>query len=240
MGRPTLILLHGLLCDASVWKHQVAALKPEWDIRVPSLRGYDSFGSMAEAVLAGAPKRFALAGHSMGARVALEVLAEARERIDRLALLDTGVHGVREGEAEGRQSLLDLAESDGMTAVAHAWAPPMVHPARRDDPSLMDPIYNMVASYRPEEFRGQVRALLDRRDATALLPSIACPTLVLCGCEDSWSPPDQHREIAAAIPGAQLQLIEDCGHMAPLECPDAVSDALRSWLAAPAATGTDA
>jgi pimeloyl-ACP methyl ester carboxylesterase len=237
MARPTLYLLPGLLCDGTVWETQAAALSEHWEVRIPLFRGLDSFDAMARAVLDDAPATFALAGHSMGGRVALEVIAAAADRVERLALLDTGVHGVRPGEAADRQQLLDLAAERGMAAVARAWAPPMVHPARRDDATLMNAIYAMVERYAPAEFHGQVRALLGRRDATPLLPDISCPTLVLCGREDDWSPPAQHEEIAAAIPGAVLEVVEDCGHMATMERPGEVTGALRRWLEdAPAAT----
>jgi pimeloyl-ACP methyl ester carboxylesterase len=88
----------------------------------------------------------------------------------------------------------------------------------------------MVKRSTPETFANQQRALLDRPDARAALSSIRCPTLVLCGREDTWSPVSQHEEIAAAIPGANLVIVEDCGHMSTVEQPHAVTRALRDWL----------
>ena len=76
------------------------------------------------------------------------------------------------------------------------------------------------------------RRACKRVDLRPLLPQIACPALVLCGAEDSWSPPAQHEEIAAAIPGARLAIIPECGHMATLEAPDKVNAELRRWLGA--------
>src|SRR5215468_7474810 len=140
MTKPTLVLLPGLLCDETVWAHQVAALSPIADVRVADFRGFDSITAMAQAVLAQAPQRFALAGHSMGARVALEVVRLAPARVERLALLDTGTHPLRPDETEKRQVLVDLAIREGMAALAARWLPPMVHPDRLADEALMAPL----------------------------------------------------------------------------------------------------
>jgi pimeloyl-ACP methyl ester carboxylesterase len=100
--KPTLILLPGLLCDRTVWEPQIAALSPRCTIQVADFWGLDSFDAMADRVLADAPPRFALAGHSMGGRVALEIMRKAPERVERLALLSTGVHPVLPNEAAPR------------------------------------------------------------------------------------------------------------------------------------------
>jgi pimeloyl-ACP methyl ester carboxylesterase len=88
----------------------------------------------------------------------------------------------------------------------------------------------MFESKTPDLYAAQIHALLSRPDGSALLPLIRCPTLVLCGNEDSWAPPLQHREITDAIPGSRLSVVPECGHMATLERPGAVSEAMRAWL----------
>lgn len=230
---PTLVLLPGLLCDASVWAHQRAAFADSHVVVTPVLYGYESIPAMARAVLDGVTGPFALAGHSMGARVALEVLRQAPDRVERLALLDTGTHPRKEGEEATRQVLVDLARNEGMAALAARWLPPMVHPDRTVDAALMAPLAAMVCRATPWIFAGQVRALLDRPDAASQLGAIRCPTAVVVGRQDGWSPPSQHESIAAAIPGATLTVIEDSGHMSTVEQPDAVTGALRDWLRAP-------
>ena len=107
--RPQLVLVPGLLCDASVWRPQVEAFGGDADIHVPELTTFRSIEAMAERVLATAPDRFSLCGHSMGGRVALEIVRRAPGRVERLALLDTGVHAMREGEVETRMALVNLA-----------------------------------------------------------------------------------------------------------------------------------
>lgn len=227
---PALILIPGLLCDELVWKNQIEEFAATHEVIVPALDGFDSVADMAADVLMHAPGEFALAGHSFGGRIALEAFRQAPERVTRLALLDTGVHPCAEGEPARRQELVSLAFDQGMRALADVWLPPMVHPDRRGESALMEPLMAMVERRSPATFRNQVNALLNRPDATPLLAKIRCPTLVLCGREDGWSPLARHEAIAAAIGGSVLAVIEQCGHMSPLERPREVTAALRRWL----------
>ena len=237
MSRPTLVLVPGLLCDAAVWEPQRAALAAQADIIVADHGTLDSLPAMAGRVLATAAGRFAIAGHSMGGRVALEVVRQAPERVAGLALLDTAYQPLAAGaageqERHGRLTLLATARRDGMRAMARQWVQGMVHPARLGDTALIDAILDMFARKTPDVFAAQIHALLSRPDAGPVLGTIRCPTLVLCGAEDSWSVPERHREMARAIAGSTLRIIENCGHMAPMEKPEAVTAALDNWLGA--------
>lgn len=235
MAEP-LLMLPGLLCDRAAWQG-VADLLGEAACRVVELPDRDDLGAIAEALLRTAPERFALAGHSMGGRVALEMVRRAPARVVRLALLDTGFRplppGARgETEREHRYGLLALARERGMRAVALAWSAPMVHPARRDDERLTEAIVAMIERSTPERFGRQIEALLARPDAESVLAAMRCPTLVLCGREDTWAPVAQHRELAERVAGSTLTVVEQCGHMAPMERAPAVAAALRQWLRA--------
>lgn len=226
---PTIFLLPGLLCDDTMWTAQSDALTNCADVIVPDFRFLDSFAAMAQLVLDAAPARFSIAGHSMGGRVALEVFRMAPEKVERLALLDTGVHPRGPQEPAKRQELIDIGYREGMAAVAARWLPPMLHP---DHMALLPVLTEMVLRSTPESFEKQQRALLNRPDPRPLLAQIHCPTLVLCGRQDTWSPVAQHEEIAASIEGAKLVVVEDCGHMAPYEQPGAVTAALQAWMTA--------
>jgi pimeloyl-ACP methyl ester carboxylesterase len=239
-----LLLLPGLMCDAAVWAGVLPQLAATADCRVPEYPEARSLPAMAERVLAAAPPRFAVAGHSMGGRVALEIVRRAPERVLRLALLDTGYRARpagAEGEAEiaKRMALLALARGEGVRAMAREWVRPMVSPERLAERPLVDAILDMFERRSADVFAGQVEALLARPDATALLAAIACPTLVLCGRDDGFSPPAQHEEMAARIPGARLAVIERCGHMAPMERPREVGAALVAWIGAPATVAAE-
>jgi pimeloyl-ACP methyl ester carboxylesterase len=227
-------LLCGLLCDAVVWEAQAAALRREYDVRVLSFEGLDAMHGMAEKVLANAPERFALAGHSMGGRVALEVYRRAPQRIERLALLDTGYEPVAPGEREKRAVLVDQALKEGIGSIAATWGLPMLAPANRNNPGLVKAVVDMVGRMSGEIYAGQTRALLGRPDASDVLKRIACPTMVICGTEDGWSPPERHERMAALIPDAACRLIDRSGHMSMMEEPDAILQALQEWLVLPA------
>jgi pimeloyl-ACP methyl ester carboxylesterase len=229
----TLYLLCGLLSDAVVWEAQAQALRSRYDVRVISFLKQDSIDAMARHVLADAPPRFALAGHSMGGRVALEVFRQAPERIERLALLDTGYEGVSEGEADRRAVLVNQAQKEGISSIALTWGLPMLAPARRNDEVLVKEIVDMVSRMSGEIYAAQTRALLNRPDATPVLGTIQCPTLILCGKEDGWSPPERHEQMAKLVPHATLRLIDGAGHMSMQEKPDAVLQAMEEWLAMP-------
>ncbi|MES2972668.1 MAG: alpha/beta fold hydrolase [Pseudomonadota bacterium] len=234
----TLMLLPGLMCDEAVWVPQVAALSPGVRCIVPAWGLLDSLTEMARKVLDGAPQgRFSVAGHSMGGRVAMEVQRLAPDRVERLALLDTGYKPLADGEAGEREralrfGLLEIARAQGMRAMAEQWAGGMVHPDRLGTP-LFEEVLAMISRSSPAQFAAQINALLNRPDAGAHLGAIRCPTLVLCGREDSWSPVAQHEAIHAATPGASLVIVEHCGHMCTMEQPGEVNQALAAWLATP-------
>ena len=233
--REALVLLPGFLCDQSYWQHQIDALS---DVALCSCADYgmlDSLPAMAESVLRHSPKRFSLAGHSMGGRIALEVFRKAPDRVQRLALFNTGTTpraagAVGEEEERGRRSLLAVAQSQGMRAMALKWIPNMVAPARRSDTALTEAIARMFERKNPQAFEAQMNALLGRPDATPLLGRLTCPTLVLTGQEDAWSTPAVHQQIAAAIPHSRLVLVPGSGHMSTMERPAEVAEAMRGWL----------
>lgn len=228
--KPTLYLLPGLLCDGTVWSAQLDGLRAAADIRVADYGDASHITDMARIALENAPERFSLAGHSMGARVALEVLRLAPERVVRLALLDTGVHAVKPDEREKRSRLVALAREEGMEALCGAWLPPMMHPDRREDHAFMKPLREMVARFTPARFAGQIEALLTRPDTAPALAAVACPVLIGVGRQDEWSPVDQHRDILARLGRGRLAIFENAGHMAPYEAPESVNSALGEWL----------
>ena len=227
-----LFLLCGLLCDETIWADIPSRLAPVANAHVMSFAGFSSFAGMAERVLAAAPPRFALAGHSMGGRVALEVWRQAPERVTALALLNTGVHPTRESEYDSRGLLVRLARRQGMAALADEWLPPMMGAPPDRVAQVMPALKAMVRRFTAESFAGQINALLQRPDARQVLPSITVPTLLLSGTNDTWSSLSQHADMQRSVPGSTLVEIAGAGHMSPIERPDAVARALKGWLAA--------
>ena len=236
MVNSTLVLLPGLMCDADVWSplypHLPAGAAP-W---VADYGLANSLTAMAQAVLQQAPaERFAVAGHSMGGRVALELVRLAPQRVSHLALLDTGFLPCPPGEAGTQEAakrhvLLDVARTQGVRSMAQTWVQGMVHPARLQDVALVSAIVDMFARKSAEVFACQIEALLARPDASDVLRRLSMPTLLQCGAQDSWSPPAQHENMRALAPHAVLDVVPDAGHMAPMERTRAVAQGWQRWL----------
>lgn len=226
-----LLFLPGLICDARVFAPQLSAFAGS-----RAVNGYglaDSLPAMARVALEQAPDRFDLFGHSMGGRIALEVYRLAPERVRRLALSSTGVHSLGAGEPAKRHALQAVGHTQGFEALVDTWLPPMVAEANRADAALYGPMRQMSLDAGQDVFDAQIGALLGRPEQASLLPQIDCPTLVMTGELDQWSPPAQHRDIAAALPASELVIVPGAGHMLPLEAPDAVNAAIATWLARP-------
>ncbi len=228
----SLVLLPGLMCNSRIWSAQTKAFA---DLSPWAPDGYGEAATiteMARMVLEDGPPHMSLVGHSMGARVALEVVRLAPGRVERLALLDTGIHPRKSDEREKRLALLRLGRDQGMEALVDHWLPPMVHPARRGDAEFLRPLRTMSIEAGLGVYERQMNALLDRPDAIAALAFVKVPTLVGVGRQDEWSPVAQHEEIVARVTTAWLTIFEDSGHMAPVEAAEQVNAALRQWLCA--------
>jgi len=227
-----LLLLPGLICDARVFAPQLAAFAGS-----RAVNGYgtaDSLPEMARVALEQAPDRFDLFGHSMGARVALELYRLAPHRVRRLALCSTGTHPLGANEPEKRRALQAIGHARGFGALVDSWLPPMVAEANRADEALYGPMRAMCLDQNQQVFDAQIEALLSRPEQERLLAQIKCPTLVMTGELDTWSPPAQHAAMAAAIPNSTLVIVAGAGHMLPLEAPESVNEAIAAWLASPA------
>ena len=230
-GRPPLLLLPGLLCDEALWAPQIDALAEQADMRVADLTRDDSVKAMAKRALDAAPGRFALAGLSMGGYVALEIVATAPERVERLALLDTSGRADTPEQLRRRQGLIALAGRGEFKGVTPRLLPLLIHPARIEDEALTGIVMGMAERVGKDAFLRQQRAIMGRPDRRPLLSKIHVPTLVLCGNEDALTPVELSREMAAGIATSRLTLVPDCGHLSTLERPEAVNAALRRWLA---------
>ena len=228
-GTP-LVLLPGLLTDAGLWEHQIRHLSDLAEVRVADLTGADGVAVLAARVLAGAPGRFALAGLSMGGYVAMEILRQAPERVERLALLDTSARPDTAEQTERRQALIATAEEGRFAAVMPRLLPMLIPASRQEDRSLTAALVAMAERMGPEAFVRQQRAIMGRPDSRPSLGRIRCPTLVLVGREDALTPPERAEEMAEAIPGAKLAIVEECGHMSTMERPQAVTALMRMWL----------
>lgn len=232
MNKPGLVLIPGLLLTADLWRYQVADLADLAEISVADHTRHERISEIAAAILAAAPPRFALAGLSFGGYIALEIMRQEPDRVDRLALLDTSARPDRPDQVRSRTDFIALTEKGRFLGVTEGLVKTFVHPDRHGDDELMALIKKMAQDIGKKAFIRQERAILSRPDSRPDLPRIHCPTLVLCGRQDALTPVELHEEMAAAIPSARLVVIENCGHLPPLEKPDEVSEAMQAWLAA--------
>jgi pimeloyl-ACP methyl ester carboxylesterase len=230
VARPTLVLLPGLLNTRRLFERQIADLSDIADVIVPELYRHDSMSAMANAVLAAAPERFCLGGFSMGGYVCFEILRRAPERVERLALMDTQATPDAPEATARRRGLIEQTRIGKFHGVQPALLPLIVHKSRINDPDVVQPILEMSVEIGGEGFVREQRAIMARPDSRKLLIDIEVPTVVIVGRQDQSTPLPRSQEMAADIANAQLVVIEECGHMSPLEKPAEVSAALRKWL----------
>ncbi len=228
--RPSILFLPGLLCDARLWRDQVAGLAEIADARVADLTLDTSVAAMAERALATAAPRFALGALSMGGYVAFEILRRAPERVTRLALVATSASPDTPERAVRRRAALSSLRHGRFAGVTRRLLPQLVHPDRVDTP-VGDAVRAMAERVGGEAFERQQTAILGRPDSRPLLASIRVPTLVAVGDADVLTPPAESRALFRAIPGASLHVFGRCGHLPAMERPASTTALLRGWLA---------
>jgi pimeloyl-ACP methyl ester carboxylesterase len=229
----TLFLLPGMLCDRALWRHQMAALAERAAIVVPELTGAASIAALAEEVLRSAPAKFALCGLSLGGYVALEIASQAPERVQRLALIASSARPDTPARRLERERALRQVRHGRFLGISPRLVSQFVHAENLRDPALLRTVTEMAKRVGRDAFIRQQTAALSRHDYRERLASIGCPTAVLCGREDRVTPLELSQELAAGIAGAELVVIEKCGHLPPLERPQEVSAALQRWLERP-------
>ena len=230
MTTTTLILLPGLACDAALWRDQLPALAEIVAVRVANqhFRFY-TLPAMATALLAEQPGQLLLAGASMGGMLALEVWRQAPQRVRGLALLGTSARPDTPELIALRTQACELFAEGRVDEVLRPNLMLAFAPGVSARSPLAADYLAMMARAGPEQLIRQNRAVMARADSRALLPTITCPTLVLCGQADALASPEYSREMAAAIPNAQLHWLPDCGHMLTWEQAGAVTALLRDW-----------
>jgi pimeloyl-ACP methyl ester carboxylesterase len=223
-------LIPGLTCSARLYADQIPALWQFGPVTVADHTRDDSMAAIARRIVAAAPPRFALAGLSMGGYIAFEVMRQAPQRVAKLALLDTGARAETPEQTERRKVVIALAKSGRYAEVPDIAFPIYVHRNRRNDAGLKQTVRTMAAETGVEAFLRQQQAIMGRPDSRPGLGAIKCPTLVLVGDGDEATPPELAHEIAGAIGGARLSVIDDCGHLSALEQPEKVTATLVDWM----------
>jgi len=225
-----ILLVPGLNCSPRLYAAQMPALWRFGPVTLADHTRDDTMAAIAGRILAAAPPRFALAGLSMGGYIALEIVRQAVDRVEKLALLDTGSRADTPEATAKRHANIALAQSGRFEDVIDPQFPLYVHPARANDTALKADYLAMCREVGPEAYVRQQKAIMTRADARPLLPAIRIPTLVLVGEQDAATPPALSEEMAAAIPAARLVKVAECGHLSTMERPEAVAKELVAWM----------
>lgn len=227
-----IVLIPGLISSPRFYQPALAALWRHGPVTVASHTQDDSMAAIARRILAVAPPRFALAGHSMGGYLAFEILRQAGERVARLALLDTSARADTPEQSERRRAQIAITEKGRFDTIPGLQYPNLVHASRLHDAALRAIVEKMAEDCGPQAFIRQQTAIMNRIDSRESLAAIHCPTLVGVGDSDALTPPERAAEIAEGIRGSRLVTIAECGHMCLLEQPEAVTGALVEWISA--------
>ncbi|WP_170984391.1 alpha/beta fold hydrolase [Rhodoligotrophos defluvii] len=228
--REPVVLIPGHMTDERIWKHQVDALAEFCDVIVARLDNRSLLPDIARSVLASAPTRFSLVGFSFGGYVAFEIMRQASKRVARLALIGTSARPDTKDQNEIRKANIERARAGELDEIIDAFIQRLGGPIIAKDHDLEQEIQAMVQSIPEAVYVSQQIAMLHRPDSRPHLPSISCPTAIICGTEDVLLPIALSAEIAAGIPNSAYIPIRDAGHMCMMEQPAAVSAVLCYWL----------
>jgi len=225
-----ILLVPGLVCSPRYFSPVVPSLWRFGPVTVANHIRDDNMGAIARRILAEAPPRFALAGHSMGGYIAFEILRQAPERVAKLALMNTQARSDTAEATARRRGMMERAKHGQYRAVLDELFTGFVHPSRRDDAVLRQICHEMGEDVGAEGFVRQQTAMIGRVDSRPSLAWIKCPTLVLSCDTDNTIPNSLSKEMADNIHGAKLVILENCGHLPQVEQPQATAAALTEWL----------
>jgi 3-oxoadipate enol-lactonase len=244
-GRGTpLLLVHGFPLDGALWDAQREALADHCRVIVPDLQGcgfsdlardvctMESHARDLAAVLDHLGEDSAVvAGLSMGGYVALSFARLFPQRLLGLGLINTRAVADTADARANRERMARRALAEGAAAIAEEMLPKLLGPEARSDAETVALVLAVMERQRPAGVAAQLRGMAERPDSRELLPDILVPSLVLTGEADNIAPVSEAREMAAALPDAELVVVPRAGHLTPLEAPDAVCAALRRLLA---------
>lgn len=229
--RPPLLLFPGLLCDARLWRDQVAALSSSVHCVVADCTQDDTLDGMAQRSLSAMPERFAVAGLSMGGYAALALMRLAPQRVTGLCLMDTSARPDTPEQARRRRGLMALvARGNQFKGVTPRLLPLLLHPDRLGDAAMCNEVTAMADRVGQAAYLRQQAAIVARPDSRPDLERVAVPTLVAVGAGDQLTPPELAAEIAGLTPGASLRVVEGAGHLPPMERPTETTELMREWL----------
>jgi pimeloyl-ACP methyl ester carboxylesterase len=226
-----LLLIPGLVSTRLMWEDQIQGLADIADCWVTPLPAYDDLEKMAREILAYAPERFAVAGHSLGGYLCFELFRLAPHRILQMGLFSTVSTPETDQVAKRRAVMIEEAEKQGFLTMIRASAPRFVVKNERGH-KVEKMMEKQAFEVGYTAFCQHQKAATKRSDYQNLLAKITCPTLVLAGKEDIVTRPSVQRRMAKSIPQAVFHAIEGAAHMMTMEQADQTIDLMRRWLVA--------
>jgi len=242
--RGTLLLVHAFPLNARMWEPQLPLSANGWRVIAPQLRGMDG-GSLQPAATSMDDhaadvidlldalhiEDAVIGGLSMGGYVAFALFRLAPRYFRGLVLADTRPQADAPEGVEARKRMLALVKDKGAAAVADEMIPKLLgERTRREQPDLADEVRALILSSSAEAIANAITALMTRTDATPLLASIHCPTLILVGAEDTLTPPPLSEAMSKSIGGSEYVVVPGAGHLSGLEQPVAFNAALARFL----------
>lgn len=226
-----LVLLPGMMCDARLFGPQIDVLSGRMPLHLAPITAHNTIAALAQAVLETAPPRFTLAGLSMGGIVAMQVMAQAPERVTQLALLDTNPLAEAPEVQLWRGPQITAVQAGQLETVMRYEMKPHYLADGPERGQILDLCMDMASRLGPKVFVHQSQALRDRPDQRDNLRRVTVPTLILCGAQDRLCPVARHEVMHQLIPHATFTVIPEAGHMPTLEQPRATTAALLAWMA---------
>lgn len=225
-----LVLLPGMMCDERLFASQINELSKQREVHFAKITDHETISELAFDVLNNAPPVFALAGLSMGGIVAMEIVSQAPERVERLALLDTNPLAELPDVLKRRGPQIDAIKNGQLKEIIRDEMKPnyLFDGVRKTE--ILKLCMDMALDIGPDAFIRQSIALRDRVDQKNTLGSYKRPALVLCGRHDVLCPLERHELMHTLLENSKLEIIEDAGHLPTLEQPKITTMALASWL----------
>lgn len=233
---PALVLLNSIGTDMDLWDALLPRLRAHFSLLRIDTRGHGAstaepgdyaMAMLADDVLAVAGAagldRFSIAGVSLGGMIGMEVALRAPGRIERLMPICTSATM----DAASWNDRIAKVRAEGMAAIADLAMGRFLSDAA--EPAISDAVRRQLLTMDAQGYAGCGAAIRDM-DLADRIGGIACPTLIVTGTRDTSTPFAGHGEhLLARIPGATHIALE-AAHLAPLEAPDALADAILSFL----------
>lgn len=225
-----LLIVSGLLCTDTMFHRQVEALQGIANITFGNHQRYNSVAEIATGILADAPDTFCLTGFSFGGYISFEIMRQAPERVERLALIGTSAPLDKADRTKTRLEQIRLAQAGEYDKVCDILVTRFINEESAKNPEIVKLIREAMTSTGPEIFCQQMKNIMGRSDSTDTLATIKCPTVMIVGEEDALAPKAKAQTICDGINGCKLVIIPNSGHLVPLEQPEQVNAALIEWL----------